>query len=224
MASEFFRIQADDPNGIQKYFESVLNCNEVGHVPKRKARIAYLLLLGQDVRACKNFVDPDSGAIVRASDLCKEIRKLVGPFRPDQSLEFNIYELKDRYKLYKKLFMLDVKIFYGQKFSPESLLQAIINESEKIQTTKKLPITELAAAAKQISKAYSDCKNELSVSAARCFREKLCDNEKTKSFYTASMVFDTSGRLRTNADAIRAFFYSYENLLLTPDKKFPVKK
>jgi hypothetical protein len=153
-----------------------------------------------------------SGSNDTAEQLAKKPEKAVEVFAEDVQFPDGMTgdDLQARFLFERHLRQLDVDVYKLQRQSPEDLLQWMA-------TNAVAPMTAWQAAATAMLRHYGACGQEMSVEATRCMRKELVSDPTTKTLYRTSMVFDSSGRLRSNADMARAFYQTWlsEHKLLT---------
>jgi hypothetical protein len=106
-------------------------------------------------------------------------------------------DLTDRKLLRERLRAIDVEVFQHQETSPHDLLKQVMRTELPMDPWKRL-----AGIMDSTLKQHPSSFDVLSTQEFR--RRVLLSPDHV--LYTASMVFDSEGRLRTNADAARAFF------------------
>jgi hypothetical protein len=106
-------------------------------------------------------------------------------------------DLKDREQLRQRLRDIDIEVFKLQGKSPEDLLTQVKHTEYPMEAWQRL--------AAVMSSALKQHPSSFDVLSTQKFRELVLQSPD-HVLYTASMVFDSEGRLRTNADGVRAFY------------------
>lgn len=119
-------------------------------------------------------------------------------------------QLKERSQFLDSLRDTDMAVYKLQNVEPDA---AMLQVQNSVPLTAAHYMTNWQAAGTEILKVYRALPKgsgvDMTASVSQ-FRKELAGSQISSPFFVASMVFDSLGRLRTDADIVRAFCHNYE--------------
>lgn len=128
----------------------------------------------------------------------------------DLSDGLSVAQLAERRQLLQSLRDTDVAVYKMQDAEPDA---ALLKAQTSLPITATQYMKNWQAAGGEILKAYHALSRGPGVDTTASisqFRKELVHSQISSPFFVASMVFDSLGRLRTDADIVRAFCHNYE--------------